>query len=36
LREVYMVETWRWPNASYNVLSTTCGEMPSLAAVARS
>ena len=31
-----MVETWRWPNASYSVLSICEVEMPSRAAVSRS
>ena len=33
---VYMVDTWRWPKASYSVLSISCGEMPKRAAVSRS
>jgi hypothetical protein len=31
-----MVDTWRWPNASYSVLSISCDEMPKRAAVSRS
>jgi hypothetical protein len=31
-----MVDTWRWPKASYNTLSINCGEMPKAAAVLRS
>ncbi len=31
-----MVETWRWPKASYSVLSINWGEMPKRAAVSRS
>ena len=31
---LYMVETCRWPKASYSVLSISCGEMPKRAAVA--
>ena len=33
---VNMVEIWRWPKASYSVLSIVCGVMPRREAVSRS